>query len=513
MTHPTFEITAYLRGELKGEARRIVSDHLIDCRECRAEFLTLKKTREILGHLPELEVPAGFADGVMEACQELALEETRADLALEHPPRHLVSWVAGAVLLAFALSVGIVLFNQGQEATRMAQMEKPLNIDPPAPKHRSEENNYLPLETTGPEESQEEAEPNGSGEFFVEIEEAEILSFDEVEPEAPPAPPPQEWEPWVLPPRLVPVIPPWPEPVPSDSRVSEDVGLYGKAKPAPLEKDNFWILPLVGQDGSLPESFQSPSGAFAAVNVPRILERRLAEFPTSPCGRAVGATLGKLLEQEMRGGLGDNLYHHALLTYNLSQFQAPSLRRQLDICIRYLVKRQNKDGGFGFVEGAPSNAVVSGWAALALMGARDRGVEGTANPLVRVRNFFNRLTDSRSGLCGLYARGDGRLPALCSAFSHLVVMDHRTKVSGEADDKRIWDMALADIRIQEKQVTRVVDLDAMLAYRILAEKMGRVELWRETTANLLIAMSQHLPQGRFEAWSPLARGIWVELLR
>lgn len=512
MSHPTHEISAHLRGELDGEARRKVTDHLIDCRECRAEFLSLKKTREILGYLPELGASPGFAERVLDSCRELALEETRADLAIEIPPRRPLLWLAVPFLAAILLVWWAIQPGHQPEPNLVVYTGEPREMSSAAPSAERKEDSILPLE---PREEGSAPEMPGAfpEDFPLDLGTVEILSFDEAQPEVFPEPPPPEWEPWALPPRLVPVIPPWSEPAPDVSRVSEDVGNYGKNKQVAPVKDSFWILPLVSQDGSLPEPFHSPSGAFAAVNIPRILELRMAFFPSSPCGKAMGMTLGNLLEQEMRGGLGDNLYHHALLTYNLTQFKAPSLRRQIETSIRYLLKRQNKDGGFGFVEGAPSNAVVSGWAALALMEARDLGLDGTVNPLAKVRGFFARLTDPRSGECGLSARGDGRLMSLCSVFSHLVFLDRRAKGEKDPSDERIWGLVMADLKIQERQVTHFVDLDALLAYRILAEKLGRLENWRQTTQNLLVAMSQHLPQGRFEAWSPLARGIWVEILR
>ncbi|MBN2584193.1 MAG: zf-HC2 domain-containing protein [Planctomycetes bacterium] len=70
-------LSAYLDGELKGGARRLIDEHLAECPECRAQLDTLKETWRLLDELEEPIVRNDFRREVLARAQaEMRAEET-----------------------------------------------------------------------------------------------------------------------------------------------------------------------------------------------------------------------------------------------------------------------------------------------------------------------------------------------------------------------------------------------------------------------------------------------------
>lgn len=55
--HVTRELSAYCHGELSTQDSRVVAEHLIGCRQCRAELEEVKLGVRFAEHLPQLEAP------------------------------------------------------------------------------------------------------------------------------------------------------------------------------------------------------------------------------------------------------------------------------------------------------------------------------------------------------------------------------------------------------------------------------------------------------------------------
>lgn len=56
-----FEVySQYLDGELDKNQRKEVEHHIETCSECRACFMTLKKTQELCSRMPRVKAPDDF---------------------------------------------------------------------------------------------------------------------------------------------------------------------------------------------------------------------------------------------------------------------------------------------------------------------------------------------------------------------------------------------------------------------------------------------------------------------
>ena len=54
------ELTAYLDGELKDKKKRIISEHLEECPDCKKEFIILSQQEGLLGQIEAIEPSVNF---------------------------------------------------------------------------------------------------------------------------------------------------------------------------------------------------------------------------------------------------------------------------------------------------------------------------------------------------------------------------------------------------------------------------------------------------------------------
>jgi len=115
-------LPAYLDGELKAGARRLIDEHLAECPECRAHLKELKETWSLLDELEAPIVPRQFADEVWSRIEE---EEKVGPLG------RLERWTGASGLLAgLAASIAAAVFLFG-----LYTSSKPLS-DLPTPAER-----------------------------------------------------------------------------------------------------------------------------------------------------------------------------------------------------------------------------------------------------------------------------------------------------------------------------------------------------------------------------------------
>lgn len=97
-------LTAYLENSLPNEERGVIEQHCADCRHCRDALKDLRKTKEILENLDELEPPPWLADKVMERIA--GAEEKKGWLRSFFLPLHVkVPVQALAMALVVVLSI------------------------------------------------------------------------------------------------------------------------------------------------------------------------------------------------------------------------------------------------------------------------------------------------------------------------------------------------------------------------------------------------------------------------
>ena len=63
-------LSAYLDGEMPGQERRIISEHLKQCEECRAELAALSSVVDALETIEGFEVPPYFMTRLRQAVRE-----------------------------------------------------------------------------------------------------------------------------------------------------------------------------------------------------------------------------------------------------------------------------------------------------------------------------------------------------------------------------------------------------------------------------------------------------------
>ena len=109
---PCHEVAAELAfGIAVGDERAAALDHLSGCRTCRSELRGLVATSDLLlSAAPTLEPPPGFEDRAVAA---LAPGAPVAPVAPRRRPRSRVAFVAAAVVLALAVSIGTLAVVRG----------------------------------------------------------------------------------------------------------------------------------------------------------------------------------------------------------------------------------------------------------------------------------------------------------------------------------------------------------------------------------------------------------------
>jgi hypothetical protein len=514
-------LVAYLRGELNAEARRRLSDALIDDTELRLEFRQYKELHDLLELLPTLDPGPDFATDIMSAAHGIRFAETQADLVLEElqemevqeraipaTPRfsRTVFW---NVLAVFMLVTGITLVFWPFSAVKQGA--------PPA---------LHPVEQMFSEMGSRVDFPEMPIPFQrppVLLEEEQKILWQEYFTDFPIAKEGEEWPPkpeeliFPLPgsaleapvlPEAFPVLPdPWPV---NPEMPGEDVGDYQPQEgefrvPQPLPH---WSRPFLGVDGAL----RGESAADVALGSLLVALEGLR--PQSGLPREdLDRVLGFLEVTPVEEGIGDNLYQHAVYTFYLAELVKSGQNNfgvHLDHACRYLVKNQNADGGWGFY-GKPrpaiSNALVSGWATLALAEARKEGQDKLDRPIEKARIFFHRLTDPRQAECGFFSRGDGREPHLCSLFATLVQLTRREPKNfpRTIERTRLW--VQAGMSLQRLEREKWIDYDFLLiARRFTVVTEGD---WRHELGTLADDAALEGRPSRWGNWSLLTRRLFA----
>ncbi|NIA21182.1 MAG: hypothetical protein GWP05_04235 [Anaerolineaceae bacterium] len=94
---------AYLDGELKGGARRLIEEHLADCPECRARLEELKETWRLLDELEEPIVRNNFRRQVLLSAREVRKSEQAARAARVGGRRSILAGLAASAAAAVFL--------------------------------------------------------------------------------------------------------------------------------------------------------------------------------------------------------------------------------------------------------------------------------------------------------------------------------------------------------------------------------------------------------------------------
>ncbi len=105
------DLVAYIDGELPDAASRALSTKLTHSATARREVEVLKKTWELLGHLPFPEVDAGFTERTVTEIRRLELKNP----AWESSFKAATSW---AVLVGAYIILGGLALGLGYAATR-----------------------------------------------------------------------------------------------------------------------------------------------------------------------------------------------------------------------------------------------------------------------------------------------------------------------------------------------------------------------------------------------------------
>lgn len=114
-------LEAFVDGELRGDVLRRVSEHVEDCRDCRAFADSVESVGSVLrGGLSadaDLEELAGLADGVVSRIRAEERESWRGKFERATDDLHWVVVGAGSVAAAFltALSVSVVMYSSVEQ--------------------------------------------------------------------------------------------------------------------------------------------------------------------------------------------------------------------------------------------------------------------------------------------------------------------------------------------------------------------------------------------------------------
>ena len=100
-------LTAYLENFLQGEEKGIIEEHCAQCSRCRGALEDLKRTKEILGKLDEVEPPPWLAERVM--ARIAAKEERKGWLQRFFLPLH-VKVPVQALAMALVVVISVYLY-------------------------------------------------------------------------------------------------------------------------------------------------------------------------------------------------------------------------------------------------------------------------------------------------------------------------------------------------------------------------------------------------------------------
>jgi hypothetical protein len=127
--HCKEQLSTYLDGIMTAEEKKIVEEHLSTCEQCKAAFSELKKTRETLRSLEEVEPPPWFTQKIMNRVREEA-EPKKGLLQRLFFPLHIKIPVEA---LATCLVVVLALFvykNTEPEIKALHEPEKIATVSP-----------------------------------------------------------------------------------------------------------------------------------------------------------------------------------------------------------------------------------------------------------------------------------------------------------------------------------------------------------------------------------------------
>ncbi|MFW6053660.1 MAG: anti-sigma factor family protein [Persicimonas sp.] len=113
----TTRLHAYQDGELSPASRAAVELHLDDCVECQRKLERIQAVCQMLdGGRPAPDIPAGFAERVLERAAERADKPTSTPKQPGRPPRWTIGptperarRVAAAAMLLLGLGLGVLL--------------------------------------------------------------------------------------------------------------------------------------------------------------------------------------------------------------------------------------------------------------------------------------------------------------------------------------------------------------------------------------------------------------------
>jgi anti-sigma factor (TIGR02949 family) len=95
------KLSAYLDGEMPEHERSVISEHLQQCKECRAELTALSAVRDALNSIEGMEVPPYFMTRLRQH-----IKEQREPVPFRQRIRGLVFTAATAFALVASLFIG-----------------------------------------------------------------------------------------------------------------------------------------------------------------------------------------------------------------------------------------------------------------------------------------------------------------------------------------------------------------------------------------------------------------------
>ncbi|WP_317856187.1 zf-HC2 domain-containing protein [Chakrabartyella piscis] len=161
----------YLEETVTSEEKTAMADHIAHCEGCQRELEAIKQMKNMLGTLPEVDVPDDFHETLMEKFNQEAKKETKVISFAEHK-KDKFKWrnmglVAAAVCLVVVGSTTGNFFNMGSDSasSSSAPMAEARVMDAPMETAEMEESavEYTEEMTTTTESMDEMAVSTASG--------------------------------------------------------------------------------------------------------------------------------------------------------------------------------------------------------------------------------------------------------------------------------------------------------------------------------------------------------------
>ena len=166
-------LDAYVDGELSPQDARLVREHLLSCSRCRAYVQAALSIRSALPSPEEVQVPDGFAEGVMSAVRATHAAQKRRS----RRKRYLVSMAACCAVILLAVSALPQLWQNAlpapvqtqdtAEASAGGESVPSVQSDADAGTQEDSETTAAPEERTVPAEDETESTADGSADTGV----------------------------------------------------------------------------------------------------------------------------------------------------------------------------------------------------------------------------------------------------------------------------------------------------------------------------------------------------------